>query len=155
MAFATGWKDKVRKWTAAFALVAIVAGGIGIAAVMIIGSKQSPPAGSQRTATPRTTIAPPPSVPTPTEFAVGVVVTNQNCSPSGACVYTYTIEPKYIGLHPLPITPFTVKYEVTGGHQPQPGEFTVQGDQAKIMKDVVLEGPPGARLQASVTQVLG
>jgi hypothetical protein len=44
---------------------------------------------------------------------------------------------------------------VQGGNQPQPGEFTVEGDQAKIFKDVVLEGPPAARLQAVVLQVIG
>jgi hypothetical protein len=43
----------------------------------------------------------------------------------------------------LPAAPFTVKYEVQGGNQPQPGEFTVEGSQAKILKDVVIEGPPG------------
>jgi hypothetical protein len=31
----------------------------------------------------------------------------------------------------------------------------VQKDQAKILKDVVLEGPPNARLQAIVMQVQG
>jgi hypothetical protein len=94
-------------------------------------------------------------VPTPNEFTINVVVTEQNCEPGGACVYKYTIEPKYIGFHPLPTTPFTVKYEVQGGNQPQPGEFTVEGNQAKIFKDVVIEGPPAAQLQAVVLQVIG
>lgn len=44
---------------------------------------------------------------------------------------------------------------VTGGHQPQTGDFTVQGGQARVLQDVPLEGPPGTRLQASVTQVVG
>ena len=48
-----------------------------------------------------------------------------------------------------------MKYEVHGGNLPQPGEFTVEGDQAKIFKDVIVEGPPGARLQAVVLQVIG
>jgi hypothetical protein len=148
------WVDVVRKWSAALAILAMVAGGIGIAVVMIFGNK--PPAPAQRTAAPRTTLAPPPpSVPTPVEFTIGVVVTEQNCDPLGGCVYLYTIEPKYIGLHPLPTTPFTVHYEVTGGHQPQKGEFTVHKNQAQIMKDVTLEGPAGARLQAAVTRVIG
>ena len=98
---------------------------------------------------------PPPSVPTPKEFTIKVVVTEQNCQPGPGCVYKYTIEPKYIGFHPLPPTPFTVKYEVQGGNQPQPGEFTVEGSQAKIFKDVVLEGPPAAQLHAVVLQVIG
>ncbi|SEH59493.1 Hsp70 protein [Mycolicibacterium rutilum] len=145
-----------RKWLAGIALLAIVASGVGVAAVMIFGSitapKQLPQASS-----PRTTFAPPtPKVPTPVEFTVNVIVTEQQCPPEApACTYKYTIEPKYIGLHPLPETPFTVFYEVVGGVAPQKGEFTVHKDQAKILKDVVLEGSPAAQLRANVLQVAG
>ena len=48
-----------------------------------------------------------------------------------------------------------MKYEVRGGTEPQPGEFTVEGNQAKILKDVIVEGPPAAQLQAVVLQVIG
>jgi len=145
----------VRKWSAGLALFAIVASGVGVAAVMIYGSVTAPNP-SERTATPRTTLAPsPPKVPTPVEFAVGVIVTDQTCVPAGPCSYKYTIEPKYIGLHPLPTTPFTVFYEVLGGNIPQKGEFTVHKDQAQILKDVVLEGPPGAQLKANVMSITG
>jgi hypothetical protein len=148
------WRTAVRKWSAGLAIFAMVAGGVGLATLFVFGDHSQPAA--RQTPKPRTTLPPPPpSVPTPKEFTVGVVVTAQNCPPNAACVYTYTIEPKYIGLHPLPPTEFTVEYQVTGGHQPQPGKFTVQGDQARIMKDVTLEGPPGAQLQAVVTQVIG
>lgn len=145
----------VRKWSAGLALVALVASGVGIAAVMIFGSMLSPKP-AQQASTPRTTLAAPsPKVPTPWEFTVNVIVTDNTCAPDGNCAYKYTIEPKYIGLHPLPETPFTVFYEVTGGHQPQKGEFTVHKDQAKILKDVVLEGPPEAQLEAVVMNVTG
>lgn len=145
----------VRKWSAGLALFAILASGVGIAAVMIFGSMTAPKP-SDRAATPRTTLAPPPpKVPTPFEFAIGVIVTEQTCVPDAACSYKYTIEPKYIGLHPLPETPFTVFYEVLGGNEPQKGEFTVHKDQAQILKDVVLEGPPGAQLKAHVMSVTG
>jgi len=145
----------VRKWSAGLALLAIVASAVGVAAMMIYGSMTTPKP-SERVMTPRTTLAPPsPKVPTPVEFAVGVVVTAQTCAPEGPCTYTYTIEPKYVGLHPLPETPFTVFYEVVGGNAPQKGEFTVQKDQAQILKDVVLEGPPGAQLKANVMSVTG
>jgi hypothetical protein len=144
--------EVLRKWSAGVALFAIVASGIGIAAVMIFGSMSAPDA-------PRATMTPPPppppKVPTAVEFNINVIVTDHTCAPDGKCAYKYTIEPKYIGLHPLPETPFTVFYEVMGGNQPQKGEFTVHKDQAKILKDVVLEGPPGARLQAIVKQVNG
>ncbi len=127
----------------------MVVGGIGIAVAMIFGDPQ--PAPTQPPSAP----ARAPKVPTPFEFSIGVVVTEQNCPPSGSCVYKYTIEPKYFGQHPLPDKPFTVEYVVRGGHQPQPGKFTVHKQQAEIMKDVVVEGPPGARLQAAVTQIVG
>src|SRR3954451_7970466 len=141
----------VKRLLAALALLGML-GGFGAAAVVMFGNNSKP----QRTATPRTTLAPPPpSVPKPTEFTIGVVVTNTNCQPGGGRAYKYTIEPKYIGFHPLPPTEFTVEYQVTGGHQPQPGKFTVKGNQAQILKDVVVEGPPGAKLQAVATQVIG
>src|SRR4051794_1102477 len=146
--------QNVRRWLAAFAIVAMLIGGISVAVAVIFGDHSKPLATTS--AAPRTTRAPPPpSVPTPKEFTINVVVTEQNCPPGGGCTYKYTIEPKYIGFHPLPTTPFTVKYEVQGGNAPQPGEFTVEGTQAKILKDVVLEGPPAARLQAIVLQVIG
>lgn len=142
----------IRRLLAALAIVAMLVGGISIAVALIFGDHSKPPPA----ATPRTTLAPPPpSVPTPKEFTINVVVTEQNCEPGPGCAYKYTIEPKYIGFHPLPTTPFTVKYEVQGGNQPQPGEFTVEGNQAKILKDVIIEGPPAARLQAVVLQVIG
>ena len=142
-----------RRLLAAIAIVAMLIGGVSIAAALIFADHSKP---QQAAATPRTTIAPPPpSVPTTTEFTVNVVVTGQNCDPGPGCVYTYTIAPKYIGFHPLPTTPFTVKYEVRGGDQPQPGEFTVDDNQAKILKDVTLPGPPAAQLQAVVLQVVG
>src|SRR3954464_1874480 len=143
----------IRRLLAAIAIVAMLIGGISIAAALIFSDHSKP---SAPTASPRKTLAPPPpSVPTPTEFTINVVVTEQSCEPGPGCAYKYTIEPKYIGFHPLPTTPFTVKYEVQGGDQPQPGEFTVEGSQAKILKDVVLDGPPAARLQAVVLQVIG
>ncbi len=142
----------IRKLLAALAIVALLVGGISIAVALIFGDHSKPPPAT----TPRTTLAPPPpSVPTPKEFTINVVVTEQNCEPGPGCAYKYTIEPKYVGFHPLPTTPFTVKYEVQGGNQPQPGEFTVEGNEAKILKDVIIEGPPAARLQAVVLQVIG
>lgn len=145
--------NTAKKLFAVLALLGIL-GGFAVAAVVIFGNKSLMP--TQRTSAPRTTVAPPPpSVPTPKEFTIGVVVTDQHCQPGPACLYKYTIEPKYIGFHPLPDTEFTVEYQVTGGNQPQPGKFTVRGSQAQILKDVVLEGPVGAQLKATVTQVIG
>ena len=64
----------VRKWSAALALLAIVAGAVGVTAVMIFGSMTAEPPPQ---AAPRTTLAPPtPKVPTAVEFAVNVIVTD-------------------------------------------------------------------------------
>jgi hypothetical protein len=144
-----------RKWGAGIALVAIVGSGVGVAGTMIYNGFFSPEPPPQATApAPLTTVPLTPKVPTPLEFQVGVVVTEAQCPPGApVCTYKYTVEPKYVGQHPLPETPFTVSYEVVGGTAPQPGEFTVHKDQAKILKDVVIEGPPAAQLRANVMQV--
>ncbi len=141
----------LRKLLAALAIVGMLASGIGIASYLIAGNYRDQGTAAAPRYTPPT--PPSPSVPTAKEFLVGVLVTAQNCDPAGACLYTYTIDPKYVGLHPFPETPFTVEYEVTGGHQPQPGKFTVTGEKAEILKDVTLEGPPGAQLSAKVVRV--
>ncbi|MGE0220583.1 hypothetical protein [Mycolicibacterium sp.] len=141
-----------RRLLAALAIVGMLASGVGIASFVFFNRSDDQPL----PAAPRTTLAPPPpSVPTAAEFQVAVIVTDQVCDPAGQCAYTYTIQPKYVGLHPFPETPFTVEYEVVGGHAPQPGSFSVTGDQAQILKDVTVEGPPGAVLSANVLRVVG
>ena len=137
---------------ASLAIFAVVVGGIGVTIAVLIGNKPPPPAASQPPPTPT---ASPPQMPIPAEFQIGVVVTDRNCTGPTRCVYKYRIEPKYIGMHPLPEKEIKVVYQVTGGHQPQVGDFTVQGGQARVLQDVALDGPPGARLQASVTQIVG
>ncbi|MCH9732671.1 MAG: hypothetical protein K0U84_23915 [Actinomycetia bacterium] len=139
-----------RKLLATIAIIGLLASGVGVASMFIFSDRSQQQAQAPRRTPPK---PPPPSVPTVKEFLVGVVVTDQNCDPAGACLYTYTIDPKYVGLHPFPETPFTVEYEITGGHEPQPGQFTVTGDTAEILKDVTVEGPPGANLQADVLRI--
>lgn len=46
----------VRNWFAGLALLAILAGGVGVAAAMTLGSVKAP----EQATTPRTTLAPPP-----------------------------------------------------------------------------------------------
>ena len=142
-----------RRLIATLAIFAVVASGIGVSIALLTADKTTPPTASQTSRLPAP--APTPQVPIPAEFQIGVVVTDQNCSVPTGCVYKYRIEPKYLGMHPLPEKEIKVVYEVTGGHQPQVGDFTVQGDQARVLQDVALEGPPGARLQATVTQIIG
>ena len=134
-----------RRLIAALAVFAVIAAGLGITIAVLTARKPQP----------HTAAAPPPRVPTPAEFQLGVVVTDQDCSGGDRCLYRYRVEPKYRGAHPLPDNQITVTYRVSGGHQPQTGDFTVQGGQARVLQDVPIEGPPGAHLQASVTQVVG
>ena len=143
------WTDWIRRWSAALAIFGMLAGGISIASILIFGDINKP---APTAAPPPPTLAP--KVPVPREFTIGVVVTGQDCPPGGECVYTYTIEPQYIGRHPLPADELRIAYQVTGGHEPQSGEFTVHGTEAKIFKDVKLAGPPGAALKAEATEVV-
>jgi len=137
-----------RKLIAALGVFATVATGLGASIAMITAKDTPPPP-------PTTLVAPTAKVPTPAEFQIGVVVTDQDCAGPGGCVYRYRVEPKYLGLHPLPDKEIKVLYRVTGGHQPQDGDFTVSGGQARVLQDVPLEGPPGAQLKAAVTNVVG
>jgi hypothetical protein len=139
-----------RRLIAALAIFAVAATGIGVSIAMI-SAKEPPAPTAARPPLP----TPTPAVPTPAEFQIGIVVTDQNCAGPTGCVYKYRVEPKYLGLHPLPDSQIKVIYQVTGGHQPQTGDFTVQGGQAKVLQDVPLEGPPGAQLKAAVTKVEG
>jgi hypothetical protein len=68
-------------------------------------------------------------------------------------VYTYTIEPRYIGIRPLPERELRVRYQVIGGHRPQDGDFTVNGREARFLRDVTVDGPPKATLRATVIGV--
>ncbi|MCZ0728864.1 hypothetical protein [Mycolicibacterium iranicum] len=146
-------KATLRKLLAAVAIVGMLASGIGIASFMIFGGRDQQQEATSPRYTPPT--PPPPSVPTAKEFQITVNVTASQCDPSNTvCLYTYTIDPKYVGLHPFPETPFTVEYEVVGGLAPQPGRFTVSGQQAEIFKDVSVEVAPGARLSANVLRVV-
>ena len=138
-----------RRVVAALAVFAVIATGLGVSIAMITASKAPPPPA------PTTLAAPTPKVPTPAEFQIGVIVTGQDCTGPSGCVYKYRVEPKYLGLHPLPDKEITVIYQVTGGHQPQDGDFTVQGGQARVLQDVPIEGPPGAQFKAAVTKVVG
>jgi hypothetical protein len=146
------WTDRIRKWAAAAALIAIVVGAVGVATFLIVAANSRDDA---FTAAPSSSFAPPPPpVPTVGEFTVGVAVSRQDCDPTGRCLYTYTIEPRYIGVRPLPERELRVGYRVTGGHQPQDGYFTVTGRDARFLRDVTVEGPPNATLRAAVIEVV-
>lgn len=92
--------------------------------------------------------------PTPADFVIDVVITEQKCFGSAGCIYHYTINPRYISAKPLP-DKTTVIFKVTGGDQDQVGNFTIDGDStATFDRETVIDGPEGAHLQATVTQIL-
>jgi hypothetical protein len=74
----------VRRVLAALAVFGVVAGGLDITIGMTNAHKAAPPAPK-----PLPTPTPTPQVPTPAEFRIGVVVTDQNCSDPNGCVYRY------------------------------------------------------------------
>lgn len=144
------WADAIRKWAAAAALVAMAVGGVGVGVFLITARHDRQ---LNAAAEPRTPVAAAPALPTRNEFTVAVLVSGQDCDPAGQCVYTYTIEPKYVGLHPLPTDELRVSYRVAGGAEPQDGAFTVHDNQVRYLKDVTLRGPAGATLSAEVLDV--
>lgn len=104
--------------------------------------------------TPSSTPSPVASPPTAADFVIGVVVTEQKCFGSAGCIYHYTVNPQYLSAKPLP-DKTTVIFKVTGGDQDQIGNFTIDGDgTATFDRETVIDGPEGADLQATVTQVL-
>lgn len=147
----SAWADAIRRGAAGAALIAIVVGGIGIGTYIVFASDDQTviPAAPR---TPPASVAPP--VPAANEFTVGVMVTGRDCPQPQECRYTYTIEPKYIGVRPLPEQELQVHYRVSGGREPQDGTFTVQGREARFMKDVTVTGPAGATLTAAVLDVV-
>lgn len=95
-----------------------------------------------------------PLPPTTADLTVGVVVTEQKCFGSAGCIYHYTINPQYVSAKPLP-DKTTVIFKVTGGDQDQISNFTIDGDgTATFDRETTIDGPEGADLQATVTQVL-
>jgi hypothetical protein len=92
--------------------------------------------------------------PTPADFVIGVVVTEQKCYGSAGCNYRYTINPQYVSSKPLP-EKTTVVFKVTGGDQDPVGNFTIDADgTATFDRETGISGPEGADLQATVTQIL-
>ena len=142
-----------RRLVASLAIFAVVVGGIGVTIAVLIGDKPPPPATSQAALPPA---APPqPQMPIPAEFQIGVVVIDQNCSGPNGCAYKYRIEPKYLGFHPLPEK--GDQGGVSGDRRAPAASRRLHGPgrPGAHLGGCHLKGPPGARLQASVTQIVG
>lgn len=92
--------------------------------------------------------------PTPADFIVGVIITEQKCFGSAGCNYQYTINPQYISTKPLP-DKTTVVFTVTGGDQDQVGNFTIDANgTATFDRETSISGQENANLKATVTQVI-
>jgi hypothetical protein len=92
--------------------------------------------------------------PTPADFLVGVVITEQKCFGSAGCNYRYTINPQYVSAKSLP-EKTTVVFTVTGGEQDQVGNFSIDANgTATFDRDTTISGEENANLQATVTQVI-
>lgn len=133
----------------------ILAAGLSgcVAPDQVTSAKSSNPASpwSEVTTTSSTPVAAPP---TPADFVVGVIITEQKCFGSAGCNYRYTINPQYISTKPLP-EKTTVVFTVTGGEQDQVGNFTIDADgTATFDRETSISGPESANLQATVTQVI-
>lgn len=114
-------------------------------------SGTSPASGWSQVTTPTTTAAEPP---TPADFVVGVIITEQKCFGSAGCNYRYTINPQYISAKPL-LAKTTVIFTVTGGDQDQVGNFTIDADgTATFDRETSISGQENASLKATVTQVI-
>lgn len=111
------------------------------------------PAPAWPEATPTST-TPAAAPPTPADFVVDVIITEQKCFGSAGCNYRYTINPQYISAKPLP-DKTTVIFTVTGGEQDQVGNFTIDSEgTATFDRETSISGEENANLQATVTQVI-
>ncbi|MBU8831494.1 hypothetical protein [Mycolicibacterium goodii] len=101
---------------------------------------------------PATTTAPavPPNV---NDFAVDVVVTEQKCFGSAGCNYELSVNPRYIGFGDIS-GKWLVVYEITGGEDPQTGNFTIDGEHVRWDQDKRISGDAGAVFTARVVQVV-
>lgn len=143
-------KSSIYRALAALCIFGMLLGGIGMTVYVLTHRDALQGLSSAPTTSAASTE---PSVPTATEFKIGVDITAKDCPQPDRCTFRYSIQPNYVGTHMLPDQDFTVFYEVTGGFEPQPGNFTVSGGQAKIFKDVAIEGPPGAQFRAAPIRV--
>ncbi|WNM74159.1 hypothetical protein SEA_NERGAL_68 [Mycobacterium Phage Nergal] len=117
------------------------------------GSSDLPAAGWSDSTSATTPEAPAAQL-TPADFRVGVVVTEQSCFGTAGCNVTYTIDPQYVGTAPLP-DKTTVVFSVSGGEQPQVGNFTIDSDgEATFQREKMISAPEGANLVATVTQIV-
>lgn len=91
--------------------------------------------------------------PDPSEFALGVIVTEKQCFGSAGCTVTFRIDPKYVGARE--VKSLEVTYEVSGGEDPLINTFTIdENGTAHYDGEETLRTPSSkSDLTAKVTSV--
>lgn len=157
----TGISGSVAGLIAAGAFLIGGLGGIGVGCSIASAPTASRPSAPDMSglsdyrsasAAPTTTTAPA-VAPTPADFRVDVVVTEQKCFGSAGCNYRLNVSPLQISATDI-TGKWTVVYEITGGDDPQTGNFTVDGDQIRWDDEKRIQGSAGALFTARVTGVV-
>lgn len=144
-------------------LVAFVAVGAG--GYLLGRSQESSPAvagsdtvsvsSASRAAAP-TTKAPSRTPVTAADFRIDTTVLKKKCFGSAGCNVTYTIDPTFLGVTgALEGRSFKVIYEVTGGEDPEIGNFSLTGTNMRYAESSSISTPSSdAVLTAQVTSVV-
>lgn len=103
-----------------------------------------------------TTKAPSRTPITAADFRIDTTVLTKKCFGSAGCNVTYTIEPTFLGItRDLEGRSFKVIYEVTGGEDPQIGNFSLTGTNMRYTESSSISTPSSdAVLTAQVTSVV-
>ncbi len=90
------------------------------------------------------------------DFRIDVTVTEKKCYGSAGCNLTYTISPTFLGAtKDLEGRSFKVIYEVTGGDDPEIGNFTLTGTNMRYTESSRISTPSADPvLSAQVTSVV-
>lgn len=100
-----------------------------------------------------TTTTEAPYVPAPADFALTVVVVEQDCFGSAGCNVTYELDLVYNGPRPLDREQrFLLLYEVSGGDDRQVENLEIEGTSYQSSSETI-STPPNPNLTAAVTSV--
>lgn len=121
----------------------------------VAGSDTVSVSSDSRAAAP-TTKAPSRTQITAADFRIDTTVLTKKCFGSAGCNVTYTIEPTFLGVTTdLEGRSFKVIYEVTGGEDPEVGNFSLTGTNMRYTESSRISTPSSdAVLTAQVTSVV-
>lgn len=158
----SGVTTSVAGLIAAGAVLVGFMGGLGVGCTIGSSATSDPRPGSQDlsglsdyrsvTAAPTTSSAPA-VAPTPADFRIDVAITEQKCFGSAGCSYELAIAPVQVTAKDI-TGKWTVVYQITGGDEPQTGNFTLTGSQANWDAEKRIRGSAGATFGAEITQIV-